>query len=52
MAVLVAAPTLLATMAFTASLAGSVSAAPALDANGKCRDGGKFVAADKCKKTS
>jgi hypothetical protein len=44
MAVLVAAPTLLATMAFTASLA--------LDANGKCRDGGKFVAADKCKKTS
>ena len=30
----------------TASMA---SAAPALDAAGKCRDGGKFVAADKCK---
>lgn len=27
----------------------SASATPALDAQGKCRDGGKFVAADKCK---
>ena len=29
--------------------AGAVSAAPALDAQGKCRDGGKFVKADLCK---
>lgn len=27
----------------------SASAAPALDAAGKCRDAGKFVAAEKCK---
>lgn len=27
----------------------SAAAAPALDAAGKCRDGGKFVAAEKCK---
>lgn len=27
----------------------SALAAPALDAQGKCRDGGKFVAAEKCK---
>ncbi|MBU2362567.1 MAG: hypothetical protein KKB47_10965, partial [Alphaproteobacteria bacterium] len=29
--------------------ASTVSAAPALDAAGKCRDAGKFVAAEKCK---
>ena len=32
-------------LVFTASAAIS---APALDAKGKCRDGGKFVAASKC----
>lgn len=30
-------------------VASSATAAPALDAAGKCRDGGKFVAAEKCK---
>jgi hypothetical protein len=35
-----------ATLAFAAS---SAFAAPALDAKGKCRDGGKFVAASMCK---
>lgn len=30
-------------------LATSAAAAPALDANGKCRDNGKFVAASQCK---
>lgn len=29
--------------------AASAHAAPALDAQGKCRDAGKFVAAEKCK---
>lgn len=29
--------------------AGSAMAAPTLDANGKCRDNGKFVAASMCK---
>jgi hypothetical protein len=37
---------LAAAIAFAASTA---SAAPALDAKGKCRDGGKFVAASMCK---
>lgn len=32
-----------------ASLAGAAGAAPALDAAGKCRDGGKYVKADLCK---
>jgi hypothetical protein len=32
------------------AIAGSASAAPNLDAQGKCRDGGKFVAAALCKK--
>jgi len=39
---------LFAAIAVVAS-AGTASAAPALDAAGKCRDGGKFVAAEKCK---
>jgi hypothetical protein len=39
--------TLSVALAFCASAA---SAAPALDAHGKCRDGGKFVAASMCKK--
>jgi hypothetical protein len=30
-------------------VASSAFAAPALDAKGKCRDGGKFVAASMCK---
>lgn len=34
--------------AFTLA-ASSAIAAPALEANGKCRDGGKFVEASKCK---
>jgi hypothetical protein len=34
-------------IAFAAS---SAAAAPALDANGKCRDGGKFVAQSMCAK--
>lgn len=38
--------TIAAVLAFTASAA---SAAPALDAKGKCRDAGKFVAASMCK---
>ena len=40
---------LIVTATFVASLAGAASAAPALDAKGKCRDGGKFVAAAMCK---
>lgn len=39
-------------MIFAASLAfvaGTASAAPALDKAGKCRDSGKFVAASMCK---
>lgn len=39
---------LFAALAILAS-ALSAGAAPALDAAGKCRDAGKFVAADKCK---
>jgi hypothetical protein len=41
--------TLFATVAFALSLAGVAGAAPALDKAGKCRDGGKFVAASMCK---
>lgn len=33
-----------------ALIASSAVAAPTLDANGKCRDGGKFVATSMCKK--
>lgn len=36
-------------LAFTGLLSGLAGAAPALDAAGKCRDGGKFVAASLCK---
>lgn len=39
---------LFAALAILAS-ASTASAAPVLDAAGKCRDGGKFVAAEKCK---
>jgi hypothetical protein len=41
----------LAISAFAAALAfaGASAAAPALDAKGKCRDNGKFVAAAMCK---
>jgi hypothetical protein len=39
---------LIAAVAFTLSVAGAATAAPALDAKGKCRDGGKFVAASMC----
>ena len=38
----------LATLAFASLLTGAVSAAPALDAAGKCRDNGKFVEAKLC----
>jgi hypothetical protein len=41
--------TIAAVLAFSASAA---SAAPALDAKGKCRDAGKFVAASMCKVTA
>lgn len=41
--------TIFATAALVATLAGSAGAAPKLDAAGKCRDGGKFVAAALCK---
>jgi uncharacterized protein YcfJ len=42
---------MLKTLSITLALvfATSAAAAPALDAAGKCRDGGKFVAAEKCK---
>lgn len=40
--------TLFAAIALLAS-ASSATAAPSLDAQGKCRDAGKFVAAEKCK---
>lgn len=43
------------TLALVAALALTASAAlsaPALDAKGKCRDGGKFVAASMCKSTA
>lgn len=42
---------MLRTLAFAALLAFTASSAlsaPALDAKGKCRDGGKFVAASMC----
>jgi hypothetical protein len=39
----------LAALLFTTLLSGVASAAPALDAAGKCRDNGKFVAASMCK---
>jgi hypothetical protein len=42
---------MLRTIAFAAAFAFTASAAlsaPALDAKGKCRDGGKFVAASMC----
>lgn len=39
---------LLAAVALLAATS-TATAAPALDAAGKCRDGGKFVAAEKCK---
>jgi hypothetical protein len=38
----------IAIAAFTLSLAGAATATPALDAKGKCRDAGKFVAASMC----
>jgi len=40
---------LIAIAAVALSLASTAGAAPALDAKGKCRDGGKFVAASMCK---
>lgn len=40
---------LIAIAAFALSLAGVASAAPKVDASGKCRDNGKFVAASMCK---
>jgi hypothetical protein len=40
---------MIAAAAVIASLATAASAAPTLDAKGKCRDGGKFVAASMCK---
>jgi hypothetical protein len=40
------------TAGFALSLASAASAAPALDAQGKCRDNGKFVAASMCKATA
>jgi len=39
-----------AVLAFVAGLAGAASATPTLDANGKCRDNGKFVANAMCAK--
>jgi len=39
----------LAALAFTTLYSSVVAAAPALDAAGKCRDNGKFVAAALCK---
>ena len=41
--------TAFATLAFTCLLSGLAVATPELDAAGKCRDGGKFVAASLCK---
>jgi len=41
--------TFFATLAVAAAMATAATAAPALDAKGKCRDGGKFVAAAMCK---
>jgi hypothetical protein len=37
------------TAALSVAVCASAAAAPALDAAGKCRDAGKFVAAEKCK---
>ena len=42
---------MLTTLAASALLAGVASAAPALDAAGKCRDNGKFVAQAQCTTT-
>jgi hypothetical protein len=39
----------LAALAFATLCSGALVAAPALDAAGKCRDNGKFVAAALCK---
>ena len=44
--------TAVATLAFACLLSGLAVATPALDAAGKCRDGGKFVAASQCKVTA
>ena len=41
--------TLLVTLMFAGGLATAAAAAPTLDAAGKCRDNGKFVAASMCK---
>jgi len=41
--------TAFAALALTCLLPGLAAATPALDAAGKCRDGGKFVAASLCK---
>lgn len=38
----------LAALMFTTLMSGAAAAAPALDATGKCRDNGKFVAAKLC----
>jgi len=43
------APSLMTAVALMLSLAGTALAAPTLDANGKCRDGGKFVKTELCK---
>jgi hypothetical protein len=40
---------LLSVAAFSLGLATTAAAAPQLDAQGKCRDNGKFVAASMCK---
>jgi hypothetical protein len=42
---------LLAALTFTAGFSATAASAPALDAAGKCRDNGKFVAAALCKTT-
>jgi hypothetical protein len=39
---------ILAVLALMTAAAGTATAAPALDAAGKCRDNGKFVAAKLC----
>ena len=41
--------TLIAILVFNATFASTAGSAPALDAAGKCRDNGKFVAASLCK---
>jgi hypothetical protein len=42
---------LLTALAFTAGFSTTAVSAPAVDAAGKCRDNGKFVAAALCKTT-